>query len=307
MSYDTTLANFVEYANAVKAVDPQAKVLGPVASGWTAYQYSALDAGSDNYATHADRMAHGNRPFAQWWLGEVAKKDKAAGVRTLDYFDMHYYPQAGGVFSKAADPKTRALRIRSTRSLDDPSYVDESWIAQPVNLIPLLKGWISSEYPGTGLSISEYNWGGEEDSSGAVALAEVLGKFGLYGVDIASYWTCPPVNSPAGGAFRIYRNFDGKGGAFGDQSLPAKVNRPGLAAFAARHGSAGAVDVILVNESLSEPARVSLSMPRAAGGQAVEYLLSGGSSVIERSNLASLTQPLSLAPLSVALIEVPKG
>ena len=306
-SYESMVANFEEYSTAVKAVDPAAKVLGPDVSGWTAYQYSTLDAGSDNFATHADRNAHGGVPFLKWWLGQIAKKDRAAGKRTLDYLDVHYYPQAAGVYSASADAATRALRIRSTRSLDDPSYQDESWIGQPVHLIPLLKSWIASEYPGTGLSISEYDWGGQMDASGAVALAEVLGRFGRDGVDMASYWTFPPVNSPAGGAFRIYRNFDGKGGAFGDRSLTAKVNRPGLAAFAARHSSGGAVDVVLVNESLTASAQVALSIAGAPDRQAVEHLLAGGSSVIELRSIPSLGQSITLPPLSVALIEVPKS
>src|SRR5207253_3059631 len=84
---------------------------------------------------------------------------------------VHYYPQASGVDSPASDPATQQLRIRSTRSLDDPNYTDESWIGVPVNLIPRLKAWIADNYPGTKLAITEYRWGGEKDASGAVALA----------------------------------------------------------------------------------------------------------------------------------------
>jgi hypothetical protein len=196
MGYDDMLANFEDYATMVKQQDPNAVVLGPVVSGWVSYFYSDLDRGSDNFATHADRKAHGDQPFLPWWLQQVARADAQRGGRSLDLLDVHYYPQAQNVFSNASDPDTQALRIRSVRSLYDPSYVDESWIGQSVDLIPRLRGWIADDYPGTGLSISEYSFGGEKDASGAVAEAEALGIFGREGVDLAAYWTFPPVNIP---------------------------------------------------------------------------------------------------------------
>ena len=45
MGYDDVLRNFLEYATAVKAVDPSALITGPVSWGWTGYNYSALDRG----------------------------------------------------------------------------------------------------------------------------------------------------------------------------------------------------------------------------------------------------------------------
>src|SRR5205085_8684244 len=112
--------------------------------------------------------------------------------------------------------------------------------------------------PGTRLAITEYNWGGEQDASGAVALAEVLGIFGREGVDLATYWTFPPPASPAGAAFRLYRDYDGRGGTFGDVSLPVTYTQDGVGAFASRHAGTGEIDVVLTNESTSGPATVQL-------------------------------------------------
>src|SRR5262249_40619220 len=156
-------ANFEEYATMVKAQSPQARVLGPDVWGWTGYLYSDLDRGSDDFATHADRRAHGDQPFLPWWLQEVAKADARRGGRSLDLLDVHYYPQGQGVYSAAADPDTQGRRIRSVRSLYDPGYQDESWIGTNVMLIPRLKQWIAAAYPGTGLAITEYSFGGEKD------------------------------------------------------------------------------------------------------------------------------------------------
>lgn len=303
MGYQAMVDNFLAYATAVKGADPATKVLGPDVSGWTGYWYCDLDRGTDNFATHADRAAHGNAAFLPWWLGKIAAHDAATGHRTLDYLDVHYYPQATGVDSNASDPATRALRIRSVRSLYDPNYKDESWIGEPVNLIPRLKDWISKEYPGTKLAITEYNWGGEKDASGAVALAEVLGVFGREGVDMANYWPYPPHDSPASAAFRLYRNYDGAGATFGDRSLPVTSDRPSVAAFASRHSGSGVLDLMVANESLAKPARISVKLKSGSSRQShVDvYLLRPGSSTIEHLQ-TSASGVIEVPPLGVALV-----
>ena len=304
MSYDDMLANFREYASAVKAEAPEAQILGPDVSGWIAYLFSDLDRGGDNFATHADRRAHGDQEFLPWWLGEVHRSDQAAGARTLDYLDVHYYPQSPGVaMSKSADPDTQDRRIRSTRSLWDPSYRDESWIGTEIALIPRLRKWIDEQYPGTRLAITEYNWGGEQDASGAVALAMVLGVFGREGVDLATYWTHPPVDSPAGAAFRLYRNMDGRGAVFGDRSVPAASNNRNVAAFASRHSSGGELDVVLANESRTGEATIQL---RGIGADYTDerYCIPPGTGRIERTAMAGPGTPVKLPPLGVCTVRL---
>jgi hypothetical protein len=301
MGYEAMLANYRQYAAAVKAVDPGAQLLGPDVSGWTAYFYSALDQGSDDYATHADSRRHGGGPFLKWWLAEMRRLDAAQHTRLVNYLDVHYYPQAPGVVGNGSDPATRALRIRSTRSLWDPTYRDESWIDATVMLIPRLEHWIAAAYPGTKLAITEYNWGGEEDASGAVALAEVLGIFGQEGVDLASYWTYPPPQSPAGAAFRLYRNYDGRGATFGDVSLPVSAPGP-IAAYAARHSGSGELDVVLANTSLGSASRV-----RVRAGRSLEqtpFCIPPGSGRIVPGPSAAAGTAVVLAPLEVCLIRL---
>jgi hypothetical protein len=304
--YQELLDEFTAYADAVKAADPSGRILGPDVSGWSGYLYSGLDRGGDNFQTHADRLAHGNEPFLQWWLHQVAAHDAKAGRRTLDYLDVHYYPQAPNVGGRASDPATQALRIRSVHSLYDPTYVDESWIGQPVALIPRLQGWVDQEYPGTAIAITEYNWGGEQDASGAVALAEVLGVYGRSGVAIANYWPFPPKDSPAAAAFRLYRNFDGNGATFGDRELPVASGPRDVAVFASRHAGTGEVDVVLANESQSDAATPRLELTSGGSYTADEFSIAPGSGQIEHHALDSATAPLRLAPLSVALVRLVK-
>lgn len=300
MGYDDMIRNFEEYATAIKAVDPSAVILGPDLCCWTSLFYSDLDRGGDNYRTHGDRTAHDGEAFVPWWLQQVARLDQSRGRRTLDLLDVHYYPQAAGVYSDRADPFTQALRIRSVRSLWDPNYVDESWIGTDVELIPRLQSWIGQSYPGTGLAISEYNFGGEKDASGAVAEAEALGVFGHDGVTLATYWTVPAIDSPVAGAFRIYRNFDGKGASFGQRSLPAQSDAPNVRAYAARHPDTNEIDTVLVNESLSTSTAVSLDFKSGALKTTGAYCLNAGSSAIVQMPTDS-TSPLTLKPLSICI------
>jgi hypothetical protein len=105
-------------------------------------------------------------------------------VRTLDVLDIHYYPE--GLYNEDAAPATAAHRLRSTRSLWDKTYVDQSWIGEPVNLISRMKELLVEHYPGTQLGISEWNWGADKTINGALAIADVLGIFGREDLYLAS-------------------------------------------------------------------------------------------------------------------------
>ena len=173
------------------------------------------------------------------------------GVRILDYLDLHFYPQAGGVaFSEVGGESIQALRMRTTRSLWDANYVDESWIGEPVNLIPMMQEWVDTFYPGTKLAISEYNWGGLEHINGAIAQADVLGIFGREGLDLATLWGPPTAKMPGAFAFRMFLNYDGRGSRFGDISVHAESeNSDQVAIYAAKRKSDGAMTVMILNKS----------------------------------------------------------
>ena len=204
-SYDELYTRTVEYAAAIKTTDPQAKTLGPVLWGWTAYFYSALDiaAGGNNWwDTRPDRKSHGDTPFVPWYLQQMQAYQQQHGTRLVDYLDLHYYPQAEGIFSNSpGNAGTQALRLRSTRSLWDATYEDESWIAETeggpaVRLIPRMHDWVNANYSGTELAISEYSWGAMCHINGALAQADVLGIFGRERLDLATLWGPPSSEQP---------------------------------------------------------------------------------------------------------------
>jgi hypothetical protein len=228
-SYDEVFERGRDLASAIKQVDRCGLVASPCTWGWTDLNFSAADAGQDRYASHADRKAHGDLPFLAWYLSAMKTASDRSGQRLLDLVDVHFYPQGQadgqGVYggrSKAA--AMRALRLRSTRCLWDPSYRDESWIKEPVALIPRLRTWVETHNPGTKICIGEYSWGGDDDASGAVAQAEALGIFAREGVDYAYFW------AGLGGvqrfAFQLYRNADGHGLGFGETYLSCRSEAP---------------------------------------------------------------------------------
>ncbi|AFZ25940.1 hypothetical protein Cylst_3823 [Cylindrospermum stagnale PCC 7417] len=264
LSYEELLQRNIDYAAAIRQADPNAQILGPVQDGWTRYFYSSYGSYPDKTA-EADRKAHNGQAFVAWYLTQLYAHDQQSGKRTIDYLNLHYYPQAAGVaLSPAGNNTTQALRLRSTRSLWDTSYVDESWIKDTENgntavqLIPRMRAWVNRHYPGLKLGISEYNFGAIDDINGALAQADVLGIFGREDVGLATLWGAKVWNKqpaltadlPVVFAFRMYQNYDGQGSKFGDISIPAASADQGqLAIYAAQRSSDGALTLMIINKS----------------------------------------------------------
>lgn len=264
LTYDQLKTLTIQYAAAVKAADPTAMTLGPVVDGWTYYFNSPHDGQLQLWTTAPDRAAHGGMPLVPWYLQQLHTYQINHGVRLLDYLDLHYYPATANVsLQPAGSAATQALRLESTRSLWDPGYVDQSWIASAgpdngiIQLIPRMRNWVNTYYPGTRLAITEYNWGAPESINGALAQADVLGIFGREGLDLATLWSPPTADQPLAYAFRLYRNYDGNGGRFGDTSVSAvSSNQAQLAVYAAENTGNGELTLMIINKtaaSLSAP------------------------------------------------------
>jgi len=265
---DEVAAKAIDAAQRVKSVDPAIRVAGPEEWGWGGYFISGYDqqwSAAHGFSSFPDRDAHGGWAYLPWLLDQFRRVEAASGRRLLDVFTVHYYPQ-GGEFSDDVSTAMQLRRNRSTRSLWDPSYVDESWVNDTVMLIPRLHQWVSSYYPGTQIGITEYNWGAEEHVNGATAQADILGIFGREGVDLATRWTTPRPSTPAFNAIRIYRNYDGQNSSFGDVSVRAAAPNPDeLSAFAAVRSSDHNLTVMIVNKVFTAtPAMVTLANFAAA-------------------------------------------
>ena len=200
-------------------------------------------------------------------------------------------------------------RNRSTRSLWDPNYVDESWINGMVMLIPRLRQWVTTYYPGTRTGITEYNWGAESHINGATAQADVLGIFGREGLDLATRWTMPPSGSPVLNAIFMYRNYDGRGSRFGDVSVAATVPNPDdLSAFAAIRASDGKLTLMIVNKVLAGTTTATVNVANfAAASPAEAWQLTASNRITRIADVpvGNAALSLTLPPQSITILVVP--
>ena len=315
-SYGEVLEKGIAYASAIKQADPTAKVTGPVSWGWTGYFYSALDAAAGGawWENPQDRNANGGQAFIPWYLEEMAAAEQQSGQRLLDFLDVHYYPQNDGVAltRDGGSLSTQEARLKSTRSLWDATYVDPTWINEEVQLVPRMQGWIDEFYPGTNLAITEYNFGGIQHISGALAQADVLGIFGAQGVDLATMWGPPDVDDAASFAFRMFRNYDGsstEGGKFGELSLGAlSSNTDQVSSFASIRASDGALTLMLINKSTS-PLEVPVELPTEFVGSTAEVYRYGEANdqeIVREADLEleSSSTSIVLPGYSITLLEI---
>jgi glycosyl hydrolase family 44 len=254
----------LDYGGKIKTIDPSALVAGPEEWGWSGYFFSGYDQqyGSiHGWGVLPDRNNHGGAEYLPWLLGQLRQNNETTGARLLDVFTVHYYPQSGE-FSDDVSSAMQLRRNRSTRSLWDPGYIDESWINDRVQLVPRLKNWVNTSYPGTLTGITEYNWGAENHINGATAQADILGIFGREGLDMGARWATPASSTPTYKAMKMYRNYDGAGSTFGETGIAATtLNADTVAAFAAERSADGALTVMVISKYLSAntPATINLA------------------------------------------------
>ena len=305
VTYDELLERTIAYGSAIRAADPDAVIAGPAEWGWLNYLYSAKDVAGLT-GLNLDRREHGNVPLIPWYLRKLREHEQKTGIRVLDVLDLHFYAQGERVHSEDSSPEIAARRIRSTRGLWDPAYDDESWIRESIMLLPRMKKWIAESYPGRGISIGEWSFGGEKHMSGGLAAAEALGRFGQGEVTSAFYFTYPPAASPAYWAFRAYRNFDGHGGHFLDTSVPTHAD-PETSIFASRSDDGKHLVLVVLNFSpdFARDAVVDLHTCGAAG-EVSTYTYAGAPAgfVKARTALAGGSLTADLSPYSINVFDV---
>jgi hypothetical protein len=301
---------FFDYAGVVKAVDPNALVLGPEEWGWSGYFYSGYDQQNPGFK---DRATNGGWDYCPWLLNQYYQRATNTGQRLLDYFTLHCYPQ-GGEGGDDVSQATETLRNESTRQFWDTNYVDQSWIGQQAQnnilmLIPRMRGWVNTYYPGTKIGVTEYNWGAEAYINGATAQADILGIFGRENLDLATRWTTPDPSTPTYLAMKMYRNYDGAKSTFGDTSvLDAGPDPDLLSTFAAVRSADNAMTVMVINKQLAAGAQVTLSLTNfPAGNTAQLWQLTSANVISQLANVsvAAGTLTNSVPPQSINLYVVP--
>ncbi len=326
-TFDEVTNDGLSYAAAVKAGDPTAAVAGPITSGWSDLFFSRTDMQSgwdtspyDYWDNPTDRNANGKGlDFVAYYMQQFANYEQQHGQRLLDYFDIHgYMPgtnQTGASGNEDVTPAGQAKRLLSTRlywdttliPYTDPNFASWTYASgggsmwneyllgsqwkQCLCLIPRMKNWVNTYYPGTGLGITEYYLGGQDDISGVLAMADLLGIFGSQGLDYATWWPFHTVTatSPGGFSFRIYRNYDGHGHAFGEMGVSAtSADQDQLSIYAAQRADS-ALTLMVINKTTGALSTfVSLNNFEPAGPVHVfQYSSSNLAAIIPQADLAA--------------------
>ncbi|MEP6902826.1 MAG: glycoside hydrolase family 44 protein [Actinomycetota bacterium] len=305
---DDIFAKMRDYSVMIKNQDSGAQIIGPEEWGWGGYLYSGYDqwyAPTHNY-TYPDRIAHGNMDYMPWLLQQFKAYETQNGRRILDVFTLHCYPQ-GGEGGNDVSTAIQQKRNRSTRSLWDANYTDESWINDKVKLIPRMKGWVAQYYPNTKIGVTEYNWGAENHINGATAQADIFGIFGRESVDLATRWTTPDTATPTYKAMKMYRNYDGQNRGFGETSVAATVPNPDeVSAFASVRTSDGALTVMVINK-IETSATTTINLANfASNGASQVWQLTAANQINQLANVSVSNNVLNttLPPQSITLFVV---
>ena len=287
-TYAEVIGLNIEYAGAIKDVAPDALVFGFVSYGWEGFV--SLQGAPDA----------AGRDFLEVYLDALSMEHTAQGRRLIDVLDLHWYPEASAngtrVTETDASPAVAAARIQAPRSLWDPTYTEDSWIAQwgtqgPIRLLPRLREKIADHYPGTRLALTEYSYGGGGHISGGIAQAEVLGIFGREDIFAANFWPLEYDTSYQWAGFDIFRNYDGAGGGFGDISIAASTDDDAASSiYASVDGDdAGRMVLVVINKhGQTQTAGIRIHHTRRLR-QAAIYQLTAATAAVEAAGIVNLS------------------
>jgi hypothetical protein len=250
----------ITFARRIKQLAPNAHIVGPSHyhfDGWTTF-----------WAENTTKYS--NAGSARWYMDDmlatIRSVSEQEGVRLLDTWDFHWYPQgrSRNTYVWDFDHATMNLTdaevdqiLQGTRSYWDPTYNENSWITEPWHLggptyvLPRLKARIDAAYPGTKLGVTEYNPGGRNHIASGLGVVDSLGIFQRHGVEMAAFW---PVGSNtalayAFGGLKLVRNADGAGLRYADTDV--KVEHPEVvpSSVYAASDNPNRVTVLVINKS----------------------------------------------------------
>jgi Glycoside hydrolase family 44 len=299
---------------AVKNVDPNAKMLGPVSYGFGGY---LTFQGAPDWKAPLNT---GYSWFLTYYLDKMRVASNTAGKRLLDALDLHWYPEtqdgAGNRITNTVN--TNAMynaRMQAPRTLWDTSYVypngeiswiNQSWFVQYLPLLPRLKADIAQYYPDTNLTFTEYDYGAQNHWSGGIATSDVLGIFGKYGVYLATYWGG---GSYVDAAIKMYRNYDGAHSVFGDMNVPATTSDKVKSSIYASvfDGNDYEIHLIVINKDINDAINGTFNITSTHNFTTgrVWAFDSNASSITERaaiSNITNNTFTYTVGKLSVSHI-----
>ncbi|MFD2611654.1 glycoside hydrolase family 44 protein [Paenibacillus gansuensis] len=286
----------VDLAKVVKDRDPSALVIGGEMYGYG--EYLNLQGAPDWNSVKGSHSW-----FIDYFLKEMKNASDADGRRLVDVLGLHYYSEAQGGGQRvvwnggAGTAETQAARVQAPRTLWDSNYSENSWIAQNhsafLPVIPKVYDSINANNPGTKLAFTEWSFGGESHISGGIAAADTLGIFGRYGVWGANFWASESDSSYVNAAFKLYRNYNGSNGTFGDTKVKSNTNDTANSSVYSSvfQGNDGKLHVIAINKSANDSMNAAFNITSPSNFTSGQVYGFDGSS-------ASITQKASVSGIT---------
>jgi fibronectin type 3 domain-containing protein len=306
ISSTTYIAKTVTLAEALKDQFPNGMIFGPVNYGFGGI-----------YSWQGDPTLSptpgGTNWFADKYLAGIKTASTAYGKPIVDVYDFHWYSEATDgttrvinlTGSSLTDPQIQAI-VQSPRSLWDPTFTENSWITNsvlggPIQILSRLQAKISANNPGMKLSITEYENGGFNHIAGTIAQADNLGIFGSMGLFAANFWPpgCPNTNpncySYTLAGFRAFRDFDGASANFGDTSLQSTSSAVQNVVVYASTDSITPGRVVFVAINRSNAQKFTAINGLALSGTAHLFQMTGPS-----ASAQTIVQPVSIGTMAVS-------
>lgn len=252
----------------------------------------------------------GTNLFAfQYYLQQFLAYDTIHGVRTLTDLDEHYgIGDSSGVSNSFSQLRTYwDLTYLTGNSL-------EGVIGGPIAYIPRFQSAANLFYPGTKVSLSEYEIGHVNTLTDVLVETEALGIFGYYGMDLANAFDTPGVGSDPvqiENAWYFYRNYDGAGSMFGDNSIQSHAfNQANLSVYGSTRTSDGKLIAIVINKTptaITQTLNIANFTPGTTAKTFV-YSASNLSTIVPGSNITITNNTIpsySYPGYSATLFEIP--
>lgn len=267
---DFLVERYIDVAKKARAASKDIKLTGPVVANEWQWCSVGVTEGKSGLGKGEDR----NYCWLEYFIKRLAEEQKKSGVRMLDVFDMHWYP----------NEKTYAERMNWHRVFFDTTYnysgangiklVSGSWDNNQKKeyILGRVNAWLDKyfgEGHGITLGVTETNFVDEDDAmTTALTYASWLGTFMDNGVEIFTPWTW------GDGMYEAVHLFSRYGHDVRVQSNSS--NDSLVSAYTSVTPTMDSMTVIFVNRSEKESQSVNLSVKgfEVAAGNVDVYELS---------------------------------
>lgn len=266
ISLQDYVSKVIETAKAIKAVDPDIKLIAGEFTGIRIIKFNDASDWSSETTGYPD--------FPSYFLDKLKQASINEGVDLIDYISFHYYPQhkvdsdnnfsSGGVVirnSTSSENYVRRERMDLARSLWDENYLEPSWLTganlnnEPHNILNRVQNAIDTYFPGLGIMIGEWDFGHDMDISHGISTVDALGVFAQNNVQIANRWNTSTGNlgNYTKQAYKLLRNYDGALSAYGDICIPTTFsNKNKASVWASKNSTDQKIHLLLLNKDLSK-------------------------------------------------------